>query len=402
MTANPTEVTTIPPLSFSNSILRGFERLKFTPLLTFVVVLVLNAITNIGSALYFNAWGAVQLPSGVISPGLSHEPASWMVFALAQPLVFATAVWLQTSADKMIKCLIGQGAVRPTEEIHDALVWGSRKLRSRLLFATAWAMGFLLQIFVVLLEYGIIGIHTPTWLSVHPVVFWSRAIMGVVAYYLLSVVVLCLAVILMTLSRVMQTADSVRVRVYHPDEAGGLGSIGQFVANLGYLAFIFGAAIAVLFWQAMIFSGHNTGWFIGALISSVAYVIIAPLFFFLPLLSTHQAMVRYRSNLLQKISAEINDIYHSALQSKYVKARNCLTPASIGDTPLSGHKEDASEDVFTCIKQLNELREHTMQFPIWPFSFAHLRKYYVLAASPIITFLVGLANDWASRRILGP
>lgn len=376
-----TEKAHTPSLSFSNSILRAIEHLKLTPISTFALVFAFNVITLIGLALYFDAWGPVNLKGGIVSPGLSHEPGAWVIFALAQPMVFAMAVWLHTAADKMITDLAKRQILQVSDDVHAALADGRKKLHSDLLYRSAWIIGFLIQSFVVLLQKGVVGNPNPTWINVHPLVFWSRSVVAVFAYYMLAVVVFSLAIILMTLNRIMKTPNVIRVKVFHPDGAGGLGAIGQFVANLGYLTFTFGMVIVVLFEQARIVSDYgNTGWLIASLISLGVYLIATPLFFFWPLYSTHRAMVRYKEELLREISGTINKLYHSTLD--------------VG-------AGDISKDSLNRIKQLNELREYTMEFPTWPFNIANLRKYYSLAVSPIVTFLTGLAFEWVQGKLLG-
>ena len=366
-------MTTIPSLSFSDVILRGFERLKLSPWWVFVVVLAFNVVINFGFVIIFDAWGPVQTRTGEISLGFSQEPAGWAIDFLAQPMVFAMAMWLQNAGEGMMSSLLRDGHVIPHPGVHDALAWGRRKLQSKFLFIAAGITSFVVQSFVVLLETGYLGDHNPTWVNVHPAIFLTRSIVALFAYYFLAVIVFSLAIIIMTLNRIMKIDNVVNIKIYHPDDAGGLGAIGRFMANIGYLVFTFGMVVVMLFVQARIFSGFNTGWLIAASVGLAAYTLVSPVFFLWPLLSTHRAMLKYRDQLLLTISAEINEICHQTIQNK---------------------NDDSPNARFTRLKQLEELYKLTQKYPTWPFGTPNLRKYSTLTLSPVLSFVMGLAVNW--------
>jgi len=106
-------------------------------------------------------------------------------------------------------------------------------------------------------------------------------------------------------------------------------------------------------------------------IEIVAYVLLAPTIFFLPLLGGHRAMLAYRNRLLAEISTEF-----SAAISQLRTTRS--------------EDADKAEPLIKKIRQLKDEHELVDRFPTWPFSSASLRKFLSLVASPLIPSVISL------------
>jgi hypothetical protein len=250
---------------------------------------------------------------------------------------------------------------------------GNRLFNNPWTIRIALLMGFAVQGFAALLEVGAIGdTPTPTWVNVAHVVFWSRFALGVLTWFALILFAFYLGIILITLNRIMAT-DNIKVEPYHPDGAGGFGLLGQFIANLGYLAFALAVVLIGLSWQTIY--NHSTsdaqGWLVATITGGIVYMIIAPIFFFLPLNSTHRAMVRCRDRILAGISRAIDSTYQT-----------------VNRTVLSA--SELQIDYESKILNLQELKEYTLHYPTWPFSFGSLRKFYALVAGPVFLNVIGI------------
>jgi hypothetical protein len=334
-------------------------------------------LTNIVPALCFGAWDRFELDNGVVSGGLSREPAAWAIFFIGQPMIFAYYVWLPSAGDGLIKDLVDRRRLPVDEKLVEILQDGQNWLNSPWLSRIALTIGILVQGFVVLLEKGVIGSYTATWVNVNPPVFWSRTAIAVAVYSALAVLIFSWAILINTIGRIMRT-DRVIVEPFHHDGAGGLGAIGRFVANHTYFAFSMGVVLVALSLQsAMAWSPNNSGWFIGTFFAAAIYLIVAPVFFLLPLFATHKAMVRYRDGLLRGISKDMHVVYAE------IRA-------------MRGERTKQMERRLVRLRQLDELRQFTLRCPTWPFTIGNFRKYYAGVSSPVIAFLIGVLVEWVA------
>lgn len=122
--------------------------------------------------------------------------------------------------------------------------------------------------------------------------------------FMVFTVILRLFIVAYWLSKLFSKFDTV-VLLQHPDKAGGWLAVGNHAGAVSF--FIVGMVI----------------WAIGLVISPqipdpymtftqiaswISFTLLAPLCFFLPMLSTHQAMKKYKYSTLDEISKRINSI----------------------------------------------------------------------------------------------
>jgi|GEM_PF-6322584 len=369
-------------LSYRNWFSRLISKWHLTPLKTFGLVLVYNMVTNMGGAWYFHAWHKTVHNGQVIS-GLLQEPGAWAIFLIAQPVIFSIGVWVLKAPDAMIGEIINSGALLYSSKVKEALRWGHNKIRNKYLYGTAWGVAVIVQTFIILLEKGIIGNYNPTWLNISPIVFWSRTVVAIIVYYVLSVSVFSGAITVLTLNRIMSCEGVIKVIMYHPDHAGGLGAIGRFVSNVGYLAFAFAVTIVIFFWQAKIASkqASNTGWFIVSIISTIVHFSISLLVFYLPIRTTHNAMRAYKTRVLTSLSTVLNRNFKKALLDVSREKR----PAFISDLAKVQH--------------VYRLYNHAENLPEWPFNISMIRKYFSLSMSPVLSFALSILYEWIVMKI---
>jgi hypothetical protein len=166
--------------------------------------------------------------------------------------------------------------------------------------------------------------------------------------------------------------SGVKVEPYHPDNAGGLGSIGNFLSNVGYVFFAAGIGLVISYYQSYLYlnlSSLLTIWLYITIAFTIFIAIMAPVIFFLPIYSTHVGMRDYRDKILSKISKEYDFAYRGV------------------NKILKGNLKDR-ENFLRKLNQLQDLRERTVTFPVWPYNFGNLRKIFGLTIAPIVSAIL--------------
>ena len=372
-------INDIPSLRFSNAVIRLLRIIGLdSSQKAFVAVLVLNIVTQLAAAFYFDAWGPFTLPNGVESKGLSGEPGALVICFLAQPILIGMMVWLSDAGDKLVKKLIDQKKLTISPEARDLLQELKNKLTNKWLNLSAWAFGFIVQGFMILIQLGIIGNSNPYWINVHPSIIIFRTLVAVPVYFSIVIIVYSIRVILSSLSNIMKI-QVINIEPFHSDGAGGLAPIGKFVANVGYLLFALGFVIAGLLFQSWLYGEtSNFGWLICAVLALIVYLVCTPLLSFFPLLSIHKVMLTHKENKIQEISTELNQVYSLATEDI----------------------ESTREDYTMRIRYLTELKELSEKIPTWPISTASLRKYYALVLSPFVSLLLGVVSSMIFNLII--
>jgi hypothetical protein len=146
------------------------------------------------------------------------------------------------------------------------------------------------------------------------------------------------------------------LQLFNPDKAGGLGALGRYALTITYVVAISG--LGVVGWEySTLFKGliFELGGLI-AHITLLAYVIVAPISFFAPLLSAHAAMQEAKRQVLLELAGRIQK-----------------------------NLEDSRHDLSAIpnVEQLDRLY-HLLEgrIPTWPFDISTLRKVVFAILSP--------------------
>ena len=361
----------------SDVVLRALKATGLGPVQLFFAVLAINVAADSLLAMLFGAWRPFTLADGLMGLGLSREPGSWAIDAVAQPMIIAYFLWLPTATHRLFQDALSGGWLKADPRVVEMLGSSQRLLNSNWVPGISVTASFLINILVYAFWRGWLGGHNPTWVVAHPVLGFWRMMFSLLGFYALGVLVLSWGITVWTISRVMR-ADLIDVLPFDPDRAGGLGQIGRFMSNHGYFAFAAAAVIAAMYWETPIVSGGGSRAWLGvALLATLAYVVVAPLFFLLPLRSTHDAMLRHKRRYLEAISAQM------------------MQPLErLAKAPLHGWPGDAADRAK--LQELHALRRMVESFPTWPFTVGDLRRYCGWASAPLVAFGVGVAVEWVA------
>jgi hypothetical protein len=166
----------------------------------------------------------------------------------------------------------------------------------------------------------------------------------------------------------------VRIRPMHPDNAGGLGALGNYALRLGMIAVGFGVFASVYTLQVR-FVGDNPGSRPDVLLFWAIYVLITPTALILPMLSAHRAMRKARDAQLMGISREFERILSDASPSE---------------------KQD-TESIKKTNKRLSGLQDRYRivmeSFPTWPISIRLLRRFSMTTLLPVVSGVISLVTS---------
>ena len=87
--------------------------------------------------------------------------------------------------------------------------------------------------------------NNPTWMSQHIFLMVWRTIIAIPVYIILFIIIGYILLFVRTHNLIIGNYG-VFVEPFNPDNAGGLGEMGRFSANLGYLMLGFGLIVGLM------------------------------------------------------------------------------------------------------------------------------------------------------------
>jgi hypothetical protein len=211
------------------------------------------------------------------------------------------------------------------------------------------------------------------WYDVHPISGLSIVVSWMALWVALSGVVICIAMSGITLNSIF-TNNKVKVHSLHPDKSGGFNPVGDFSFKLTILALLPGIFIVVVVGQSIATDIIRFNYLVFVL-NAMAYLIIVPMLFYLPIRGAHKAMVAFRDNLIKQTYSR----YSVENQSKY-----------------DPQNEETLTNVKGAVEQmdiLKRLAKHESSYPVWPFGYRTRIGVFLNAVFPLACTLAGVFVD---------
>jgi len=357
----------------SDWLAKFLNRIKISPFGVGLAVLVINVIVDFTLAFAIGGLFPSQQ-----SHGLLREPVALTSDLLVPSFLIGYYCWIQASYPKIFQTLISEGIIEYDEQTNQIISRASSLLNS------SWVPGIFL---ILSLAGGIVFAWSVPisnesytgWISVNPVAPWIRSLFNVLSTYLAAMLMFDIIILVQTFSRIFATQD-IKVKPLHPDKAGGLGVIGRFSSNLGYLIAVFGLLVSISLLSNTMPAGIESIrlFFMIKVGGVILYLIMAPILFFVPLHSAHKAMVRFRDSFLFDLGKQIDQEY-SKIRASY---------HSVGSTEL--------EESTKKINYFRELYVQAKDFPVWPFNSMNMRKFYSFVIGAILPGLISIFFDLVS------
>lgn len=359
-----------PDLSFRNkdpwaSLIS--RRLGWTPRLYAVAILMANLIVNVFIAASLNAF---VTQSG--RPGLIQDPTSILVDFLLMPAIGAFYIWSIAVIPVLLRQLYGQNFLTDNEGVNEIV----RNLSRRLYASWALVASVGIAVVVTLLFIGTYRGWYPwpqllSFFSHSGSLTWLKAPMWFLTIYGLCFGLFNVGTTILALRSIFRE-QSLNISPWHPDRCGGLKSVSTYSMTLGYSIAVVGLTLSVQTIQEIQRGTFGSSYF--TWLGLGAYLILAPLIFFLPLGTAHSAMTKAKNTQLLQLSQQFDVQYQKI--SETVKR---------GDVDYSGN--------VARIETLQKLYVITEQFTIWPFDTVNLRRFLTITLVPLLPAVGSIALE---------
>ena len=166
------------------------------------------------------------------------------------------------------------------------------------------------------------------------------------------------------------------INPYHPDGCCGLRQISKVATTLNVSVFLLGIYASLKVIDKLDFQNGSIFDDIGNPVVLIAYVILAPLLFFLPLIIAHDKMKKIKERVILPVSDKCREVSNK-----------------IADV----EKVDQCKSIIEEFTTINEKRKKLMrEIPEWPFNFKSLEALFGTVVVPVVPavlpFVVNLIN----------
>jgi hypothetical protein len=259
----------------------------------------------------------------------------------------------------------------------NALAEGEAKELARWLGWPGWtwtAVGVgILQVFSSINDFRHLAV--PTWESVNGVMIWTLEPLRFITFYMLVLILVRHVLTLINLNHLITTLP-IEIAPLHPNSAGGLRAVGDYVFSFGLLAMVVSLNFGMTLLRGREAPGVLTTEFYGEL---SFYLLAAPLLFFLPLWNVHTRMAAARKRLLAEIAEQFDQEYRALFDNL---RRNVLEPESVSR-----------------LEAVQKIYHIAHAAPEWPFDLTLMSKAGAVVFLPILAPLgVNLLINWLSSR----
>lgn len=361
-------------------------RLKLTPLRAAAAMALVNLLVDLPLAISSGAFRPGEHPK--ILEGL---PADLIYEFLVHPVTLAYFCWLQTAGGKLFGELLDEKLTITQKRASTVLEkWIQRLQSPSVSRSAALASLFFAGWYVLAFTPDISPIYPDppyhSWVTVSPIIAIVRAPVTFAVFYALVLVIVDLVMTIRALNDLL-AKQGVRVEPFHPDKAGGLSIVGRFAANLSYLIGTYGLLLFVRILeneQGQIDISSYV-FFTGVIL----YLVLAPIIFFIPLWTTHLAMVAFRDDLLGKIAGKMEATFGDL---GVLRQENEMPPED-KEEPVDLDAEQV-EKLTKKVQNLNKMRQFVRDnVPVWPFNVGNLRRFYTVVVSPVFSTAVVIIRD---------
>lgn len=303
---------------------------------------------------------AILLPMlyGTLGQVLKDWPELLRTLAVA-PLVLGYYVWQPTTIQNLYDLAVHR-ALNPTTREFEKISRLTKPFSYRSWFWIAIAFGILnAVIYYFSLLNGPVG-----WQNDSKLIVFLSALTTFFSFYAVLHIIVRQIITIRGINKFFHILK-IDISPLHPDRAGGLRPLGQYVVTIGLGIGIIGLALGISLLRSHMGLEQLQSVFY---INLAVYMLVSPVFFFIPLIEAHRLMRNSKENTLIDIAGQYESLYVSTLQ----KMKN-------------GKPMDQD------LVQLDAL--HKMYLiadaaPVWPFNFGTFTKFSAAVILPVVLPLV--------------
>ena len=345
---------TEPPLAkmqHGDPVARFVARWHIPPLAFILVAAVYGAVHSLALPWLFGHLHTTQGVTGVLD-----DWPNLVILLLLAPLVMGYYAWQPAIIQALYDGIAGRAGHNPAGEQRAA----------ELLHPLGWPVWAVIALAVGLLESALqlvnfSSLPAPTWQNANWLMAASLLPLRFATFYALVFMLVRQVAVLFGLNRFFMEF-SVEIQPLHPDRAGGLRMLGDYVFTNGLVVAIVGVSLGMELLRVRSGVTVVTPEFMAEL---AIYFLAAPTVFFLfPLYSAHVRMVEAKQRLLAEI-AEQFDLEYRVL--------------------LEGLRQDVLKlDDVQRLEAIQKIYEITRASPDWPFNLALVSKFGAAIVLPVL------------------
>lgn len=342
-------------------LLNFLKRLGFTPLRILIFT-----ILGFGIPLFAYAWVIQGLFGRGQLIGLLADYDTLITTLVGLPFTWLFYLWLPREMNEVVRTVQENGIIlewraNAKSEAGSMAKFGdyAEKLRAveskRIWHLLAVVIVLFFQVLLVVPQH----MNFKTVVATNGIVLALYELWFFPAYYVVVVTATRGLIFTWWLSKVFSDFK-VRVSFLHPDKCGGLGIIGSYVAKTGYVIGLWGLMLfVVVLSENHQLTGQFSGLYLGPIIIMplTAYVILAPVAFFVPMWKTHLSMKQAQDEELSSIANSFNE--------------------SMFELKTGAHNVGDLKTRVERLENLTKLSDMVSKIPVWPFSLPNLVNFFV-------------------------
>ncbi len=367
------------------------NRLRFTPLLFGLLVLILDILVDGWMGWFYGIFLHPAFPgiqpgffhkaitdiAPMIPPGILQDFMALTTDLAYLPILCGLYLWSPSGSTHLLRNLFDSGIFVNKNEFKKIV----DKYQSVYVNPWAFAVNIVVSLTLSILQLGAYLGWFP-WKTVggyidgEPIAAFYRFPFWILLFYTLIFAVYNVAVTILILRKAFRQTR-IQILPLHPDRCGGLGSISHYTNMVGLGIGTVGLVLSAATLYEALFG--DLGKAIPVIAGIVVYLILAPLFFFLPLGSAHESMRKAKEDELLSIARRFT------LSYKKLKA-------------ASNTNKD-NEKKLKHLVNLKDLYALADSFPVWPFDVSSLRKFLTIITAPIIPALAAVIEVGVSALL---
>lgn len=346
------------------------SKLRLAPVSIAVLIFVADLIVDGAIGLHYDVF-----TSDSSTPGILHDYMALITDFLFDPIVAGLYLWSPDGTTRLFNQLQNSRIFLSEDAVVDTV--NSRRslyhhpaafvviILSALVFTTTQIGGY-----VGWMPWRSVG----GYLDLVPQASFFRAPFWFLVFYGLCFAVYNVAITIVTLRAIFRSKE-IRLVPLHPDGCGGLGSISRYTINVAY-----GIGVVGLMLTAAVLIELQTGSLSDSypvLVGVGAYMLAAPLIFFWPLGTAHEAMQNTKDQELLILAQSFDESYTRVKQEE---GRNF-------------------EKAVERLEQIRTLYKMADDFPVWPFDFRSLRRFFTVVGAPLLPAIISIAQEIVKEMI---
>lgn len=241
---------------------------------------------------------------------------------------------------------------------------------------SGWVViAFVVGVFeTIYIQYVYLKENVLIWETVNGVMIISLVVIRFIIFYMLVFIIVRQIFMIIGLNRFFSEIP-VKVTPLHPDRAGGLRILGDYVLStaliVGAVGLFFGMGIIRREWNPSIITAEFY-------VLMAVYFFLAPLFFFLPLIQVHRRMAEAKRKLLIEIAEQFDIEYRKLLNS------------------LKNDQMDSN--LIQRVEAIQKIYRIANDSPEWPFNLEIISKYSAAVVFPVLLpVIVQVFIEWYVR-----